>query len=215
MAVSYAGRSYGHHSRCRHVSEFPTAIMLVDVRPSSMALPVALLLDSGQSYGGRPYRDCLASAHRHHVPIVIARRGMRWSSGDGVTLDLLAPSLPFLAYTGDDVNENSIVAMLHYQGFRELFMGDAGEASEERLLQAVDDLHAKVIKVGHHGSAYASIASFASHVRSAFAVISVGRHNAVRTSSTHNDQHMATHWNAGFQNRYVRCHYYRLRRTPA
>jgi beta-lactamase superfamily II metal-dependent hydrolase len=69
---------------------------------------------------------------------------MRWSSGDGVTLDLLAPSLPFLADTGDDVNENSIVAMLHYQGFRELFMGNAGEASEERLLQAVDDLHANV-----------------------------------------------------------------------
>jgi hypothetical protein len=47
---------------------------------------VALLLDSGQSYGGRAYQDCLASVHRHHVPIVIARRGMRWSSGDGVTL---------------------------------------------------------------------------------------------------------------------------------
>jgi competence protein ComEC len=55
---------------------------------------------------------------------------------------------------------------------------DAGEASEERLLQAVYDLHANVIKVSHHGSNYASIASFASHVRSAFAVISVGRHNA-------------------------------------
>jgi competence protein ComEC len=28
---------------------------------------------------------------------------MRWSSGDGVTLNVLAPSLPFLADTGDDV----------------------------------------------------------------------------------------------------------------
>ncbi len=73
-----------------------------------------MLFDSGQTYGGRAYRDCVASAHRHHVPIVIARRGMRWSSGDGVVRRiLLAPSLPFLADTGDDVNENSIVAMLH------------------------------------------------------------------------------------------------------
>jgi len=47
---------------------------------------------------------------------------MHWSSGDGVRLDILAPSLPFLADTGDDVNENSIVVMLRYRGFRELFM---------------------------------------------------------------------------------------------
>jgi len=65
---------------------------------------------------------------------------MRWMSGDGVTLDVLAPSLPFLVNTGDDVNENSIVVMLHYDGLRELFMGDAGEASETRLLAANDDL---------------------------------------------------------------------------
>jgi hypothetical protein len=30
-------------------------------------------------------------------------------SGDGVTLDILSPEMPFLADTGDDLNENSIV----------------------------------------------------------------------------------------------------------
>jgi beta-lactamase superfamily II metal-dependent hydrolase len=64
---------------------------------------------------------------------------MQWTSGDGVTLEVLAPSMPFLADTGDDVNENSIVAMWRADGFRELFMGDAGEASEARLLAAGDD----------------------------------------------------------------------------
>jgi competence protein ComEC len=105
---------------------------------------------------------------------------MRWSSGDGVTLDVLAPALPFLADTGDDVNENSIVTMLRYASFRELFMGDAGEASEARLLAFGDHLKAdvpSVIKVGHHGSAYASTLAFAESVRPRFAVISVGRHN--------------------------------------
>lgn len=85
--------------------------------------------------------------------------------------------MPFLADTGDDVNENSIVGMLHYRQFRELFMGDAGEASEERLLSAGDDLHANIVKVGHHASAYASTSLFGSHVRPGYAVISVGRHN--------------------------------------
>jgi competence protein ComEC len=146
-------------------------------RPILDAMPVGVILDSGQSYSGRAYRDCIASAHAHRVPIVVARRGMRWSSSDGVTLDVLAPEMPFLADTGDDVNENSIVVMLGYRGFRELFMGDAGEASEARLLAAGDDLNADAVKVGHHGSRYASTPPFVAAVHPRIAVISVGRHN--------------------------------------
>ncbi len=50
-------------------------------------------------------------------------------SGDGVTLDVLALSIPFLAETGDDVNEKGIVVMLRYRKFRELFMGDVRHAT--------------------------------------------------------------------------------------
>jgi competence protein ComEC len=88
---------------------------------------------------------------------------MRWISGDGVTLDVLAPSEPFLADTGDDVNENSIVVMLHDGVYREFFMGVAR--------------HADVVKVGHHGSRYASTAGFVDAVHPKIAVVSVGRHN--------------------------------------
>jgi len=107
---------------------------------------------------------------------------MRWSSGDGVVLDVLAPSPPFLADTGDDVNENSIVAMLHYgrpggREFRAFFTGDAGKAREAQLLANGSDLHADVLKVGHHGSQYASTPAFVAAVSSALASISVGRHN--------------------------------------
>jgi competence protein ComEC len=140
-------------------------------------MPVGALYDSAQAYSGRAYRDCVASARAHHVPIVIARRGMQWLSGDGVALDILAPALPLLANTGDDVNENSIVTMLHDKDFRELFMGDAGEESEARLLALGDDLHADVLKVGHHGSQYASTPAFIAAVHPRIAVISVGRHN--------------------------------------
>ena len=106
-------------------------------------MPVRLLFDSGQEYSGRAFRDCLHEAATHGVQTVRPQRGYRWSD-DGVTLDILAPSLPVLADTGDDINENSIVAMLHYGDFRELFMGDAGESSEARLLASGADLHAGV-----------------------------------------------------------------------
>jgi hypothetical protein len=78
-------------------------------------MPVDAILDPGQPYGGRAYRDCITAARAHHVPIVTAYPEMRWSSGDGLALEVLAPGRPFLADTGDDVNENSIVAMLHYR----------------------------------------------------------------------------------------------------
>jgi hypothetical protein len=45
---------------------------------------------------------------------------------DGLTLDVLTPSMPFLADTGNDVNENSIVTRLTYfngsRPFTELFI---------------------------------------------------------------------------------------------
>jgi competence protein ComEC len=75
------------------------------------------------------------------------------------------------------VNENSIVIMLHYRSYRGLFMGDAGEASEARLIASGDDLQADALKVGHHGSRYASTTEFAAAVHPRIAVISVGRHN--------------------------------------
>jgi competence protein ComEC len=135
-----------------------------------------LLFDSGQHYDGRAFRDCLHEAQTHSVPIVRPQRGHRWTD-DGVTLEILAPSLPVLADTGDDINENSIVAMMYYGDFRELFMGDAGESSEERLLASGIDLHAAALKVGHHGSQYASTPAFVAAVHPRVAIISVGRHN--------------------------------------
>ena len=141
------------------------------------AMPVGMIFDSGQAYGGRAYRDAMAAARSRGVPVVLARRGMRWTSGDGVTLDVLAPSMPFLADTGDDINENSIVAMLQFREFREIFMGDAGESSEARLLAYHRDLQADVLKVGHHGSRYASTPAFIAAVHPVAAIVSVGRHN--------------------------------------
>jgi beta-lactamase superfamily II metal-dependent hydrolase len=139
-------------------------------------MPVRMIFDSGQQYKGRAFRDCMHEAAIHGVQIVRPQRGYRWTD-DGVTLDILAPSMPLLADTGDDVNENSIVAMLCYHDFRELFMGDAGESSEARLLAIGADLHADVLKVGHHGSQYASTPPFIAAVHPQAAFISVGRHN--------------------------------------
>jgi competence protein ComEC len=108
---------------------------------------------------------------------------MHYVTDDGVTLDALGPEEPLLADGSNDVNENSVVLRLTYRctacarPFRMLFMGDAGAESEARMLATVADLEADVLKVGHHGSAYSSTATFIAAVRPRYALISVGRHN--------------------------------------
>jgi competence protein ComEC len=58
-----------------------------------------------------------------------------------------------------------------------IFTGDAGSESEERFLREGVDLHADVLKVGHHGSAYGSSPQFIAAVAPRYAIVSVGRHN--------------------------------------
>jgi competence protein ComEC len=145
--------------------------------PVLRAMPVDAIADSGQRYGGTAFTDCMHEAAARRVPVRLARCGDGWASGDGVTLTVVSPCGALLADGKNDVNENSIVAMLRYGTFRILFTGDAGFATEDRLLRAGTDLRADVLKVGHHGSAYATSPAFVAAVHPRAAIISVGRHN--------------------------------------
>jgi competence protein ComEC len=156
------------HPHGDHVGGFPAIVR---------SLHVAEVLDSGQSYGGRAFNDGLREGASRHVPVRIVRCGDRWSSDDGVTLSVLSPCGALVVDGKNDINENSVVAMLEYRGFRGLFTGDAGFEAEQRLVDRGVDLHADVLKVGHHGSAYSSSPQFLAAVRPRYALVSAGRHN--------------------------------------
>jgi competence protein ComEC len=151
--------------------------------PIVYALRVDAIGDSGQEYGGRAFRDCLAAARARHVPLILVRKGMHYETGDGVAFDALAPERPLLAGGRNDVNENSVVLLMTYRcaactkPFRMLFTGDAGAQAEARILASGTDVRADVLKVGHHGSAYSSTPAFIAALQPRYALISVGRHN--------------------------------------
>lgn len=144
--------------------------------PVLRRLRVDEIADSGQSYGGHAYHDCLDTARADDVPVVYPRAGNVWRTDDGVTLTFIGPSLPFIGGK-NAINDNSIAFVLQHRSFRMLFTGDAGVAAEQRFLSEGVDLRADVLKVGHHGSAYSSSPDFIAAVRPRYAVISVGRHN--------------------------------------
>ncbi|MBV8244478.1 MAG: DNA internalization-related competence protein ComEC/Rec2 [Candidatus Eremiobacteraeota bacterium] len=145
--------------------------------PVLRMLGADVIADSGQRYGGFAYHDMLGVAQADRTPIVYPRAGTVWRTGDGVTLRFFSPELPLIAGTRNDINNNSLVFMLEYKHFRMLFTGDAGAEAEQRILAEGVDLHADVLKVGHHGSAYGSTPAFIAAVRPRYAIISVGRHN--------------------------------------
>lgn len=146
------------------------------VAPVLRKLRVAELADGGQRYGGHAYQDALATARAEGVPLLEPRAGTRWQTDDGIVLHFVGPSLPFIGGR-NAINSNSIAFMLEYRRFRMLFTGDAGSESEQRFLSEGVDLHADVLKVGHHGSAYGSSPEFIAAVHPRYAIISVGRHN--------------------------------------
>jgi competence protein ComEC len=146
------------------------------VAPVLRHLRVAQFDDGGQRYSGHAYQDALATARAQGVPIVYPRAGARWQTDDGVALTFIGPSLPFIGGR-NAINSNSVAFILQYGTFRMLFTGDAGSESEARFLDERIDLHADVLKVGHHGSAYGSSSAFIAAVQPRFAIVSVGRHN--------------------------------------
>jgi competence protein ComEC len=147
------------------------------VAPALRRLRVDRIGDGGQRYGGHAYQDALATARSENVPVVYPRAGAEWRTDDGVLLHFLGPSLPFIANSRNDINENSVAFTLRYRAFCMLFTGDAGAAAEERILSENADLRCDVLKVGHHGSAYSSTEAFIDAVHPRCAIISVGRRN--------------------------------------
>ncbi len=79
-------------------------------------------------------------------------------------------------WDGETGNEASLVFRLEYGRFSALFMADAGQQTEQQLLQQ-GLMATTLLKVGHHGSRSASSKPFVNQTRPQLAVISVGAAN--------------------------------------
>jgi competence protein ComEC len=125
------------------------------------------------------YKAAVSGSGAHYET---AKPGTKYDLGGGALLTVLAPSEPFFTKEhmrtgGNEPNANSVVARLDYGSFSMLLTGDAEEQTEHRLLTKDLNLEARVLKVGHHGSKYASAGDFLQRVKPEFAVVSCGAWN--------------------------------------
>lgn len=107
--------------------------------------------------------------------------GQALKAGDKITIDknyyieVLAPGDFLSKKDMKNLNNTSLVLMLHYGSFKMLLTGDAEAPVEDALQQKYGTaLQADVLKVGHHGSKTSSYWPFISKVKPKYALISCG-----------------------------------------
>jgi beta-lactamase superfamily II metal-dependent hydrolase len=108
--------------------------------------------------------------------------GQKFDLGGGAILTVLAPIEPFFTKEqmrsgGNEPNANSIVLRLEYGDFSMLLTGDAETQTEERMMNNAAAIEAKVLKVSHHGSKYATSENFLKSVKPEIALISDAENN--------------------------------------
>jgi competence protein ComEC len=132
--------------------------------------------DAAFAGGSEAYSLSLAAAREH---------GIEWHRVhpgdsvliDGVSLSFLAPDSAWTVGLRDP-NLASTVAIARFGLVRFLLVGDAEREEEDWLLdQHRDELHADVLKVGHHGSSTSTSDAFLAAVHPDVAIISVGAGN--------------------------------------
>jgi beta-lactamase superfamily II metal-dependent hydrolase len=130
----------------------------------------------------RFYDDYKAAVSASGANYATAHPGTKYDLGGGALLTVLAPSDPLFTKEhmrtgGNEPNANSIVLRLDYGRFSMMLAADAEEQTEHRLETKELNLEARVLKVSHHGSKYASSESFLKRVKPEIAIVSCGAWN--------------------------------------
>ncbi len=77
----------------------------------------------------------------------------------------------------DNENDNSNVIYTELDGYKFMFMGDAGVEKEKDILEKYNLSNIDVLKVGHHGSKTSSSKEFINEINPNYSIISVGKNN--------------------------------------
>ena len=77
----------------------------------------------------------------------------------------------------DNENDNSNVIYTELNGYKFMFMGDAGVEKEKDILDKYNISNVDVLKVGHHGSNTSSSKEFINSINPKYSLISVGKNN--------------------------------------
>jgi len=140
------------------------------------AMKVRVYVDAGMPHTTETYKKVIDLVESKNIPYKAVRGGQVFRFDDGVTMTVLGPYDPLLKGTRSDLNSNSVITRIDHKDVCFLLMGDAELETEHQVLEHGLE-PCDVLKVAHHGSAYASHKKFLAAVQPEWAAISVGRKN--------------------------------------
>lgn len=172
LGVKRIDRMVLTHSHPDHVGGLPYV---------ARTFPVGEFWEAAPGGMGDQYDQLRAILDDKKVPRRLLAAGDVLKPGGNVALEVLWPLPPGVGPTRatDEaaLNDESLVFRLDYGKFAMLFTADAGAVVEERLLADGADIAAAVLKIGHHGSRYATSGPFLDRVSPRAALISAGSNN--------------------------------------
>lgn len=155
----------------------PDADHVSGLIPALERYEVGHIIDTKADYGGALQSAWLEAAAQEEAEFKEARSGLVFDLGAGVIMKIIYPFDSLIDKSGNEPNNNSIVAMLEYGELEVLLTGDIETETERRLILNGADLDADILKAGHHGSKTSTTEEFLGAVTPQTAIISAGRDN--------------------------------------
>lgn len=180
LNVTHIGLMVATHMHEDHIGGLITVL--------SSAIQVDEVLINNEPDTTATYANFIALAQTH--TLVAAQREQVYTLTATANLTVFNPVQP-LQFT--DQNENSVVMKLQAGQTSFLLEGDAGSGAEQSMINAGLNLHSNVLKVGHHGSAYATTDTFLNSVQPTYAIISCALNNPYGHPAPQTIQKLLTH----------------------
>ena len=133
--------------------------------------PAEHVYSSVTEYTTKVFSNVVKYTEEQGRQIEVPQTGTHWSLGSAA-VTVIGPVQEY-----SDPNNGSLVLRVDYGGTSFLFTGDMEQKAEGDLLESGADVHADVLKAGHHGSPTSSSEAFLTAVQPSVAVISVGADN--------------------------------------
>ena len=111
-------------------------------------LKVKNVIISKQGEETEQYKTFVDIVRQKKIKVTIVQKGSKIQIENGIYFDILWPQEKQII--DNILNNNAIMAKLHYQEFSMLFTGDIEKKAEELLLEEKVNLKANVLKTPHH-----------------------------------------------------------------
>ncbi|MEY8347598.1 MBL fold metallo-hydrolase [Bacillus cereus] len=134
-------------------------------------MPVSLVLDSGKTYSSFTYHTYRNNVKKRGIPFVRVKQGQYIPLDPQVSIQVLNNGK-----SKDENNESSIILKVRYNKADFLLMGDADIQTEKKIIKQYD-VHADVLKVGHHGSYTSTSEELLEKANPQFAILSYDKKN--------------------------------------